>query len=130
MLEGLRETIEESIPYKVQREGKISAVKKEYYRQYKLRRWLFEVAKPGRNISVRTVQAIFKHACKKEGISKDVGVYSLRHSFTTHLLESEVDLRYIQEILGRVCSKTTEIYTHVSKKNLGKIISPNGYLRS
>lgn len=97
---------------------------KEYYEQYKPRKWLFERAKPGRNITVRTVQAIFKQACKRVGISKKVTVHALRHSFATHLLESGVDLRYIQELLGHKSSKTTEIYTHVIKTSLAKIKNP------
>ncbi len=51
-------------------------------------------------------------------------VDTFRHSFATHFLESGVNLRYIQEILGHKSSKTTEIYTHVSKTNIASIGNP------
>lgn len=95
-----------------------------YWREYKPEKWLFEGFRDGRCISIRTIQAIFEHAKEKAGIRKDVTVHSLRHSFATHLLEGGTDLRYIQELLGHAHSKTTEIYTHVSTKSLGKIKSP------
>lgn len=68
-------------------------------------------------------------ACEKAGIKKEVSFHTLRHSFATHLLEGGTDLRYIQELLGHTHSKTTEIYSHVSTKSLGKIVSPIETLR-
>ncbi|RZN37554.1 MAG: recombinase XerC [Methanophagales archaeon ANME-1-THS] len=97
---------------------------KEYWKRYKPEKWLFMGIKPEKHISTRTVQAIFEHTCEKAGITKGVSVHSLRHSFATHLLESGTDLRYIQELLGHKSSKMTEIYTHVSNKDIGKIKSP------
>ena len=99
-------------------------VLRRYWNEYKPRGWLFEGARDGRYISTRTVQAIFEQAKEKANVTKDVSVHSLRHSFATHLLESGVGLRYIQEIPGHKSSKTTEIYTHVSTKSIGKIRSP------
>jgi len=102
----------------------VLVVLRKYYNQYRPKKWIFEGAIPRKHISTRTVQAIFKRACIKAGIKKDVSAHSLRHSFATHLLESGVDLRYIQEILGHKSSKTTEIYTHVSRASLTKIKNP------
>jgi integrase/recombinase XerD len=95
-----------------------------YWRKYKPEKWLFGGARDGRYLSVRSVQKIFVHACERAGIKKEITIHGLRHSFATHLLEGGTDLRYIQELLGHKDSKTTEIYTHVSTKSLGKIKSP------
>jgi len=95
-----------------------------YYRMYKPKNYLFEGFKENEHLSERSVQEVFKRAVRQAGIRKHVTVHSLRHSFATHLLESGVDLRYIQEVLGHASSKTTEIYTHVSHQKLGQIINP------
>ncbi len=95
-----------------------------YMKAYHLDNWLFAGAKRTKHLSTRSAGKIFSNACEKAGIKKDVSIHCLRHSFATHLLESGVDLRYIQELLGHQSSKTTEIYTHVSSKNLGAIKSP------
>lgn len=67
---------------------------------------------------------MFKDALLRAGIKKDVGVHSLRHSYATHLHESGLDIRYIQELLGHKSTRTTEIYTHVSQRNLVAVRSP------
>jgi len=95
-----------------------------YFKASNPREWLFPGQKRGAHISTRTAQQIFLDAVKAAGIMKDVSIHSLRHSFATHLLESGVDIRYIQELLGHKSSKTTEIYTHVSNLKMRKITNP------
>ena len=86
--------------------------------------WLFPGQDPRRHLSERSVQKVFEQARAKARIQKDVTVHSLRHSFATHLLEAGVDLRLIQELLGHKNVKTTELYTHVSTRDIGRIQSP------
>lgn len=97
---------------------------KDYIRVFQIKEWLFPGKESGTHLTERSVQKIFEAACIKAKITKKVSVHSLCHSFATHLLERGTDLRYIQEILGHQSSKTTEIYTHVSKKSIRNILSP------
>lgn len=101
-----------------------------YIKSYQPEECLFSSRKVNSHITTRTVQRAFEEARKKAEIKKEVTVHSLRHSFATHLLESGVDLWYIQELLGHKSSKTTEIYTHVSNRNLSKIRNPLDFIRS
>ncbi len=75
-------------------------------------------------LSPRNVQKIVEKAVKRAGINKKISPHKLRHSFATHLLESGVDIRIIQELLGHSNLQTTQIYTKVSSKQIKKIKSP------
>ena len=86
-------------------------------------KYLFE-GQGGGKYSAESVYRVFKQALHASGIKKDVGVHSLRHSYATHLHESGLDIRYIQELLGHRSTRTTEIYTHVSRRDLVVIRSP------
>ena len=63
----------------------------------------------------------FRAALKDTGITKKAHVHTLRHSYATHLLESGIDLRTIQEILGHTSPKTTSLYTHLTQKTIDTV---------
>jgi integrase/recombinase XerD len=86
--------------------------------------WLFPGSRPTRPLSTRSVQKVVERARIAAGIEKEFSVHALRHSFATHLLEAGTDLRFIQELLGHGSARTTQIYTHVSTRDLRRIRSP------
>jgi site-specific recombinase XerD len=63
-------------------------------------------------------------AAERAGISKRVGVHTLRHCFATHLLEQKTDIRIIQVLLGHKKLETTALYTRVAINALGQVTSP------
>ena len=107
--------------------GQISKLLIEYISEYKPKGYLFEGQYGGR-YSDTSIRNVLKKAKKKAGVHSKGSTHSLRHSFATHLLESGVDLRYIQVLLGHNSSKTTEIYTYVSTKNISNIKSPGDFI--
>ncbi len=85
--------------------------------------YLFTNGRGGR-LTEATIQKIVAGAALKAGIKKNVSPHTLRHSFATHLLESGVDIRYIQSLLGHARLETTQIYTKVALNKLEEIKSP------
>ena len=103
---------------------KILELLRSYYKECSPQTYLFEGREKNTPYSARSLEEVLKKSIKLATINKPVTLHWLRHSYATHLLESGTDLRYIQELLGHNSSKTTEIYTHVSTKNIQQIKSP------
>ena len=70
------------------------------------------------------LQRAVKRAALRAGIPKRVSCHTFRHSFATHLLEANYDIRTVQELLGHNDVRTTQIYTHVLNRGPGAVRSP------
>jgi integrase/recombinase XerD len=95
-----------------------------YRALYRPEHYLFPGTRRDRPISSRSVQKVIAAAATRAGIDKRVTPHTLRHSFATHLLERGIDVRHIQELLGHASLTTTQIYTHVTERDLLQIRSP------
>ena len=91
--------------------------------------WLF----PGRNclepLSTRQLNRAVHEAAEAAGIKKRVSPHTLRHSFATHLLEQDVDIRVIQVLLGHSKLDTTALYARVATKTIRAVTSPLEHLK-
>lgn len=76
----------------------------------------------GKQLTRNMVFMILKDLTAKAGIHKTVSPHTLRHSFATHLLENGADLRAIQQMLGHESITTTEIYMHLDKSHLKRVL--------
>jgi len=91
-------------------------------------RWLFPGRKPGTPVSTRQLNRLFHDTADAAGIKKAVNLHSLRHSFATHLLEQNVDVRVIQVLLGHTKLETTARYTQVATNTIRNVTSPLDHL--
>ena len=97
---------------------------RKYIKSSKPKVFLFNGRVKGESLGVSAVQQSFRLAIKKAGITKDVSVHSLRHTYATHLLEEGVDIVTIKELLGHATIETTMMYLHVAKVNRVNAHSP------
>ena len=95
-----------------------------YLRRYRPTSWLFPGMIPGRPMTTSSIALVIKAAQKRAEITKRATMHSLRHAFATSLLEGGTDLRHVQLLLGHRSLKTTALYLHVSREDLGTIVSP------
>jgi integrase/recombinase XerD len=77
----------------------------------------------GKQLTRAMIFTIVKQLAEKAGLNKTISPHTFRHSFATHLLENGADLRAIQIMLGHESITTTEIYMHVDKSHLSKVIN-------
>ncbi|MNJ64298.1 Tyrosine recombinase XerD [compost metagenome] len=83
----------------------------------------FFINRVNNRLSEQSVRLMIIKYTKKANIAEHLTPHMFRHSFATLLLEEDVDIRYIQQILGHSSITTTQIYTHVSTKKQNDILT-------
>ena len=70
----------------------------------------------GTRLSRRSIEKIVRDYAARAGLKEGIHTHTLRHSFASHMLEGDADLRVIQELLGHSSVSTTQLYTHITKQ--------------
>jgi integrase/recombinase XerD len=88
------------------------------------RGWLFPGRSPVNPLTTRQLNRAVHAAAEAAGINKRVTPHTLRHSFATHLLEQDIDIRVIQVLLGHAKLDTTALYARVATTTIRAVMSP------
>jgi integrase/recombinase XerD len=97
---------------------------RKWYRIGRPAAWLFPGRDPVNPLTTRQLNRICHAAAHAAKIGKPVSPHTLRHSFATHLLEQDIDIRIIQVLLGHAKLNTTALYTRVATNTIRKVMSP------
>jgi len=95
-----------------------------WWRAARPRGWLFPGRNPVQPMTTRQLNRACHAAAEAAGIEKNVSPHTLRHSFATHLLEQNVDVRVIQVLLGHAKLDTTALYARVTTRTIQQVMSP------
>jgi site-specific recombinase XerD len=99
-------------------------VMRAWWRATRPRGWLFPGRDPGQPMTTRQLNRACHAAAQMAEINKRVSLHTLRHSFATHLLEQNTDIRVIQVLLGHAKLDSTALYTRVATKTIQQVMSP------
>jgi site-specific recombinase XerD len=97
---------------------------REWYRIGRPKAWLFPGRDPVNPLTTRQLNRACHAAAQMAEINKRISLHTLRHSFATHLLEQDIDIRVIQVLLGHAKLNTTALYTRVATTTIRKVMSP------
>ena len=79
------------------------------------------ISKKGDSLNRKSVWRLLKKYLERTDIRKVVTPHTFRHSFATHMIENNADIRSVQELLGHIDISTTQVYTHLANRTLKEV---------